>query len=88
MQLALWIAFQNGTGAPAFPPTSKTARHLWRNIKGRGNGWKMAADVSNPEGLIYHAGKLGVRLHRPYMPREPWHVEAVRPFRVPTRWPK
>ena len=72
--------FRAGVGAPAFPPNGPS-RHLIRNVKKKG-GWYQAVDVSNPEELIAIAGRMGVKLHRPY-PHEPWHVEAAKPFYAP-----
>ena len=79
-QASLYALYKAGRGAPAFPPWGPS-RHLVRNVKKKG-GWYAAMDVSDPEGLIDAAAKLGVRLHRPY-PHEPWHVEAVKPFYAP-----
>lgn len=79
-QASLWAAYLAGRGNPAFPPWGPS-RHLRRNIS-TGKRWKLAVDVSDPQGLIRAAAKLGVRLHTPY-PHEPWHVEAVEPFSFP-----
>lgn len=85
MQKALWLLYQSGRGAPAFNPDAPDPQHLHRhmrsNIAALG-GWSNAVDVSDPEGLIRAAAKLGVTLHRPYLPRETWHVEAVHPFKL------
>jgi hypothetical protein len=82
-QLELWNAFQNGTGAPAFPPWGPS-RHLIRNVQARGR-WYMAIDTQDVPRLIQIARRHGVRLHRPYS-NEPWHVEAVQKFHAPAGW--
>jgi hypothetical protein len=82
-QNQLWRAYQNGTGAPAFPPWGPS-RHLIRNVKRRGT-WYQACDTQDVPRLITIARRLGVSLHRPYG-HEPWHVEARRPFGAPRGW--
>ena len=80
-QKRLFSLFMTGRGAPAFSPDGPS-RHMIRNVKRRG-GWSQAVDATDPVGLIAAASKLGVRLHRPYLPREPWHVEAATKFKAP-----
>lgn len=83
-QLSLWNAYQNGTGAPAFPPWGPS-RHLIRNVRSVGT-WYQAVDTDDVSNLIRIARNLGVSLHTPYLPREPWHVEAVHAFGPPHGW--
>lgn len=84
-QKALWEAYLAGKGNPAFNPDAPDPKHLHRhmvlNIEALG-GWSNAVDVSDPEGLIRAAAKLGIALHRPYNPPESWHVESRHPFKV------
>jgi hypothetical protein len=84
MQKGLWLLYLAGKGAAAFnpdaPDPAHKRRHMRSNIKTLGP-WSQAVDVSDPEGLIAAAAKLGVALHRPYNPPESWHVEAVKPFK-------
>lgn len=80
-QARLYNLFIRGQGAPAFPPNGPS-RHMIFNVKVRGR-WAQAVDATDAEGLIAAARKVGVTLHRPYLPREPWHVEAVRKFKAP-----
>lgn len=82
-QLALWNAYQNGVGAPAFPPWGPS-RHLIRNVRRHGK-WYQAVDTNDVGELIAIARNLGVSLHTPYG-NEPWHVEARRPFTAPRGW--
>lgn len=82
-QASLWNAYQNGTGAPAFPPWGPS-RHLIRNVKNVGT-WYQAVDTSDVSGLISRARNMGVSLHRPYS-GESWHVEARRAFGPPSGW--
>jgi hypothetical protein len=82
-QAQLYALYRSGRGAPAFPPNGPS-RHLIRNVKKKGQ-WSMAVDVTGAEQLIRIAENMGVRLHRPY-PHEPWHVEAVKPFRCPKNY--
>lgn len=82
-QASLWRAYQNGTGAPAFPPWGPS-RHLIRNVKPRGT-WYQAVDTQDVSRLVRIARGLGVSLHVPYS-REPWHVEARRSFGAPRGW--
>lgn len=79
-QAALWNAYQNGTGNPAFPPWGPS-RHLIRNVTRVGR-WYQAVDTSYVPDLIRIARGLGVSLHTPYS-GEPWHVEATRAFSPP-----
>lgn len=83
-QAKLYNLFITGKGAPAFPPNGPS-RHLEKNVKRLGQ-WSQAVDVSDPEGLIRAARKFGVRLHRPYLPQEPWHVEAAHKFHAPKNY--
>lgn len=82
-QAALWNAYQNGTGNPAFPPWGPS-RHLIRNVKKVGT-WYQAVDTSDISGLISRARNMGVSLHVPYS-GESWHVEARRAFGPPSGW--
>lgn len=82
-QASLWNAYQNGTGAPAFPPWGPS-RHLVRNVRRVGT-WYQAVDTSDVPGLIRIGRNLGVSLHTPYG-NEPWHVEARRSFGPPRGW--
>jgi len=78
MQFALYQLWRSGRGAPAFAPNGPS-RHMRRNI-GRIGPWAQAVDVTFPEDLIRIARTFGVELHQPYLPREPWHVEARQVF--------
>jgi hypothetical protein len=82
-QASLWNAYQNGTGAPAFPPWGPS-RHLIRNVRRVGT-WYQAIDTNDVGDLIRIARGMGVSLHTPYS-REPWHVEARRAFGAPRGW--
>jgi hypothetical protein len=82
-QASLWNAYQNGTGAPAFPPWGPS-RHLIRNV-GRVGPWYQAVDTSDVGGLISHGRAMGASLRVPYS-NEPWHVEARRSFGPPRGW--
>lgn len=82
-QASLWNAYQNGTGAPAFPPTGPS-RHLIRNVR-RVATWYQAVDTNDVPNLIRIARNMGVSLHTPYA-SEPWHVEASRSFGPPRGW--
>lgn len=82
-QASLWNAYQNGTGAPAFPPWGPS-RHLVRNVRRVGT-WYQAVDTSDVPNLIRIARGMRVSLHTPYS-REPWHVEARRSFGPPRGW--
>jgi hypothetical protein len=82
-QASLWNAYQNGTGAPAFPPWGPS-RHLVRNVRRVGT-WYQAVDTSDVSGLIRIGRNMGVSLHTPYG-NEPWHVEARRSFGPPRGW--
>lgn len=82
-QASLWNAYQNGTGAPAFPPWGPS-RHLVRNVARRGT-WYQAVDTNDVRGLISAARRMNVSLHTPYG-NEPWHVEARRSFGPPRGW--
>lgn len=79
-QAHLYHLFIRGEGAPAFKPDGPS-RHLERNVINNG-AWYQAVDVTDPDGLIKAAGKLGVELHQPYYDTEPWHVEASKPFKA------
>lgn len=82
-QASLWNAYQNGTGAPAFPPWGPS-RHLVRNVRRVGT-WYQACDTNDVPNLIRIARNMGVSLHTPYG-NEPWHVEARRSFGPPRGW--
>jgi hypothetical protein len=89
-QNSLWRAYQNGTGAPAFPPWGPS-RHLVRNVQRRGT-WYQAVDTNDVSTLIRVARRInpagsagGVSLHVPYS-NEPWHVEARRSFGPSRSW--
>jgi hypothetical protein len=82
-QAALWNAYQNGTGSPAFPPWGPS-RHLIRNVRRVGT-WYQAVDTSDVSGLISRGRNMGVSLGTPYS-REPWHVEARHSFGPPRGW--
>lgn len=82
-QASLWNAYQQGRGAPAFPPWGPS-RHLVRNVQRRGT-WYQAVDTNDVGGLIRAGRRMGVSLHTPYS-REPWHVEARRSFGPPRGW--
>lgn len=84
-QQRLYRLFLAGRGEPAFAPDGPS-RHMISNT--RGSGWFHAVDATRPQALIWHAGRLGVRLFRPHLPRETWHLEAVRPFHAPVGWPR
>lgn len=83
MQLSLWLLYKAGRGAPAYPPWAD-GRHMIRTVKKHG-GWYQAVDTSDVDDLIDEAAKHGVKLRRPYS-YEPWHVEAIEPFRAPEGW--
>jgi len=82
-QASLWNAYQNGTGAPAFPPWGPS-RHLIRNVRKVGT-WYQAVDTSDVSGLVSRARNMGVSLHVPYS-GESWHVESRRAFGPPRGW--
>jgi hypothetical protein len=82
-QAALWNAFQNGTGSPAFPPWGPS-RHLIRNVRPVGT-WYQAVDTSDVSTLISRGRSMGASLHTPYS-AEPWHVEARHSFGPPRGW--
>ena len=86
-QKSLYEAYLHHKGSPAFNPDGPKAAHamhLIKNVKAKGN-WSMAidTDANEVDKLIKIAEKLGVKLHRPYMPQEPWHIEAVEEFAIP-----
>jgi hypothetical protein len=85
-QEELYQAYLNGTGAPANPPG--TGSHEYRNGGNGGTpayaslfpvgaklpAWALGLDVGDGGGLVVVLNRLGYKAHRPYMPREPWHV--------------
>lgn len=89
-QAELWAMAQNGTGAPANPPASFCSTcggtHEYVNDgtaypsepKGkRGPWWWLGLDLTLGDEFLQVAGRLGYRVRRPYMPREPWHLNFV-----------
>ncbi len=80
-QDALFHLYLAGKGAPAFDPDGPS-RHMITNL-GPGRWWMQAADITAPERFIAAAARLHVAIVRPYLPREPWHVEAARAFGPP-----
>jgi len=82
-QNALWQAYQNGTGNPAFPPWGPS-RHLIRNVRSHGL-WYQAIDTQDVTRLRRIARNHGVHLRVPYS-NEPWHVEARYRFHAPSGW--
>lgn len=52
-------------GTPAYASKFKVGAELpW---------WAWGLDLSDPEGFIVACDRLGYKVFRPYMPREPWH---------------
>jgi hypothetical protein len=70
-QLALYLGFIKHLPGynPADPP--------WKSAHCK-EGWRCAVDVSRADELVKVARARGWPVHRPYMPREEWHVEFSR----------